>query len=95
MQIDPGTVAATATPSGLQMNSLNSAIIGGATNVDEMQIDPGTIVVPTKTAEVGEVQIDSRTVAPHITIPTAPGGLQVKSLNCHFFRWCNCGRPVD
>jgi len=49
----------------------------------------------TKTAEIGEMQIDSRMVAPRITIPTAPGGLQVKSLYCHFFRWCNCGRPVD
>jgi hypothetical protein len=37
MQIDPGTVAPTAAPSGLQMNSLNS----------KAKIAPGTIVVPT------------------------------------------------
>jgi hypothetical protein len=37
IQIDPGMVADTAVPSGLQMNPLN--------NIDEIQIDPGTIVV--------------------------------------------------
>lgn len=50
MQIDPGTVAATAAPSGLQM--ISKAIVGGVTEVDEMQIDAGRIVVsPTEPAD--------------------------------------------
>jgi len=57
MQIDPGTEAATAAPSGLQMNSLNSAIIGGASNVNEKQIDPGTIVVPTTLTAPSGLQV--------------------------------------
>jgi hypothetical protein len=40
MQIDPGTVAPTAAPSGLQVNSLNS-------KAKNPKIALGTIVVPT------------------------------------------------
>ena len=57
MQIDPGTVAATAVLSGLQMNSLNSAIVRGASNVDGNQIDPGTIVVPTTPTAPSGLQV--------------------------------------
>jgi hypothetical protein len=55
MQIDQATVAATAAPSELQMNSPNTeGIVGGVTNVDEMQVDPGAIVVhATPTAPSG------------------------------------------
>jgi hypothetical protein len=42
----------------------------------------------TKAADVDEMQIDSGTVAPLITIPNAPSGLQVKSL--FFWGWYNC-----
>ena len=84
MQIDPGKVAATVVPSGLQVNSLNSkAIVGGVTNVDKMQIDPGTIVVPTsglQMKDLNETQIGPGMVAPLAT-PTAPCGLEVSSLN--------------
>ena len=57
MQIDPGTVAATAVLSGLQMSSLNSAIVRGASNVDGKQIDPGTIVVPTTPTAPSGLQV--------------------------------------
>ena len=47
--------------------------------IDNVQIDPG--MVATKTTDVDEMQIDSETLAPHITISSVPSGLQVRSLS--------------
>ena len=51
----------------------------GGVAVDDMQIDPGTIV--TKTTDVDKMQINSEMLAPHIMISSVPSELQVRLLS--------------
>jgi hypothetical protein len=74
---DSGTVAPFATPT---VPHEVEAIVAGITNVDGMQIDPGTIAVPTTSKALSGLQVKyPGTVAPLAT-PTMPQELEVISI---------------